>query len=84
MNERALKLLLEASAVKSLLIMAQGSSFHVQVKPAGGSKALLTGRGEVRQWRSIDACAKWLRKLGVGRIEVDIEQWQAGQKALAF
>ena len=84
MNERALKLLLEASAVKSLLIMAQGSSFHVQVKIAGGAKVLLTGRGDVRQWRSIDACAKWLRKLGVGRVEVDIEQWQAGQKPLAF
>ena len=84
MNERALKLLLEASAVKSLLIMAQGSSFHVQVKTAGGFKVLLTGRGDVRQWRSIDACAKWLRKLGVGRAEVDFEQWQAGQKPLAF
>ena len=84
MNERALKLLIEAGALKSLLIMAQGSSFHVQVKTAGGTKVLLTGRGDVRQWRSIDACAKWLRKLGIGRADVDFEQWQVGQKPLAF
>ena len=84
MNERALKLLIEAGALKSLLIMAQGSSFHVQVKTAGGTKVLLTGRGDVRQWRSIDACSKWLRKLGIGRADVDFEQWQVGQKPLAF
>ena len=70
MNERALKLLLEASAVKSLLIMAQGSSFHLQVKTAGGAKVLLTARGDVRQWRSIAACAKWLRNLSPADAEL--------------
>ena len=82
MNERALKLLLEASAVKSVLITAQGSMFHVEAKIAGGAKVLVTGKGDVRQWRSIDSCAKWLRKAGIGRAEVDFQNWQIGQRTL--
>ena len=84
MNERALKLLLEASAVKSVLITAQGSMFHVEAKIAGGAKVLVTGRGDVRQWRSIDSCAKWLRKVGVGKAELDFQSWQVGQIALTL
>ena len=84
MNERAPKLLLEASAVKSVLITAQGSMFHVEAKIAGGAKVLVTGKGDVRQWRSIDSCAKWLRKVGVGKAELDFQSWQVGQIALTL
>lgn len=84
MNERELKLLLEAGAVKSVLITAQGSLFHVEAKTAGAAKVLMTGRGDVRQWRSIDSCAKWLRKLGLGRFDVVVEDWSVGQRDLAF
>ena len=84
MNERALKLLLEASAVRAVLIVAQGSIFHVEAKIAGGAKVLVTGKGDVRQWRSIDSCAKWLRKAGIGRAEVDFEHGQVGQKNLGI
>ena len=84
MNERALKLLLEASAVKSVLITAQGSMFHVEAKIAGGAKVLVPGKGDVRQWRSIDSCAKWLRKVGVGKAELDFQSWQVGQIALTL
>lgn len=82
MNESALKMLLEASAVKAVLVMAQGSLFHVEVKTAGGSKVLVTGRGDVRHWRSIDACAKWLRKIGIGQATIHIDQWHPDQKTL--
>ncbi len=82
MNERELKLLLEAGAVKSILITAQGSMFHVEAKTAAGAKVLMTGRGDVRQWRSVDSCAKWLRKLGIGKADIDFQNWQANQKKL--
>lgn len=85
MNENALKLLkVEASAVKAILVMAHGSMFHVEVKTAGGCKVLMTGRGSVRYWRSIDACAKWLRKIGIGQATIHIDQWQPDQRALAI
>jgi hypothetical protein len=84
MNERELKLLLEASAIKSILLIAQGAAFHVEVKTAGWSKVLLTGRGDVRQWRSIDSSAKWVRKAGIGKFEVDMQAWQGEQKAMSF
>lgn len=82
MNERELKLLLETGAVKSILVTAQGSMFHVEAKTVGTAKVLMTGRGEVRQWRSIDSCAKWLRKAGVGKADLDFQNWQIGQKPL--
>ena len=84
MNEREFKLLLEAGAVRSILITAQGSMFHVEAKIAGGAKVLMTGRGDVRQWRSIDSCAKWLRRAGVGRADIDFQNWQAGQMGLVL
>ena len=84
MNESALKVLLEASAVKAVQVIAQGSMFHVEVKTTGGSKVLLTGRGDIRYWRSIYACAKWLRKIGIGQATIQLDQWQPDQKALAI
>lgn len=82
MNERELKLLLEAGAVKSILITAQGSMFHVEAKTAGAAKVLMTARGEVRQWRSIDSCAKWLRKAGVGKADLYFQNWQINQVSM--
>lgn len=82
MNERELKLLLEAGAIKAVLLMAQGAAFHLEVKTAGGVKVLMTGRGEVRLWRSIDTCAKWLRKIGIGQATIQLDQWQPDQKPL--
>ncbi|WOD10665.1 hypothetical protein RPW65_16690 [Pseudomonas sp. NyZ704] len=79
MNERELKLLIEAGAVKLILITAQGSMFHVEAKTAGAAKVLMTGRGDVRQWRSIDSCARWLRKTGVGKADLDFQNWHIGQ-----
>lgn len=79
MNERELKLLIEAGAVKLILITAQGSMFHVEAKTARAAKVLMTGRGDVRQWRSIDSCARWLRKTGVGKADLDFQNWHIGQ-----
>lgn len=58
MNESQLKLLLEAGAIKGMTIVGQGSHLHLEVKTQGGSKVLLTGKGEIRQWVTLDACGK--------------------------
>lgn len=84
MNESQLKLLLEAGAIKGMTIVGQGSHLHLEVKTQGGSKVLLTGKGEIRQWVTLDACGKWLRKLGIGQANLQMDQWQPDQKGLAF
>ena len=84
MNERDLKLLLEANAIKSVVITGQGCRFHVEVKTQSSNKIVMTGRGEVRQWSSLDACAKWLRKNGIGQATIHIDQWQPEQKSLTL
>ena len=82
MNERELNLLLEAGALKSIQVIAQGSLFHVEAKTAAGCKVVMTGRGEVRQWRSIDSCAKWLCLLGFGLAMLRLEQYISRQAEL--
>ena len=82
MNERDLKLLLEANAVKAIGIIGQGCRFHVEVKIQSQSKIVMTGRGEIRQWSTIDSCAKWLRKHGIGQATIQIDQWQPEQQSL--
>ncbi|MFU8837444.1 MAG: hypothetical protein ACNA75_04005 [Thiohalomonadaceae bacterium] len=82
MNEKTLKALIDANAIKHINVIAQGDHFHVEVVTTGDSKVVTTGRGDIRLWRSIDACAKWIRKVGIGKAQLNLEKWQANQKAL--
>jgi len=82
MNEKMLKTMIDAAAVKRARIIANGSRFHVEVDAPGRSFTVETGKGAVRSWSSIDAAAKWLRGLGIGHIALELTHWQPGQKSL--
>lgn len=82
MNERMLKTMIDAAAVKRARIIANGARFHVEVDAPGRSFTVETGKGAVRTWSSIDAAAKWLRGLGIGHIALELTHWQPGQKSL--
>lgn len=82
MNEKMLKTMIDAAAVKRARIIANGARFHVEVDAPGRSFAVETGKGAVRTWSSIDATAKWLRGLGIGQIALELTHWQPRQKSL--
>lgn len=82
MNERELKTLIDAAAVKRVRIVANGALFHLEIDAPGRSFILETAKGAVRTWRSIDATAKWLKGLGIGTAALELARWQPGQKAL--
>ncbi len=82
MNERELKTLIDAAAVKRARIVANGALFHLEIDAPGRSFVLETGKGAVRTWRSIDATAKWLKGLGIGTAGLELARWQPGQKSL--
>lgn len=82
MNEKSLKVLLEANAVKRVKIIAQGDRFHIEVETGGGHKVVQTGEGNVRFWRSLESCARWIRKLGIGRAALELEGWQDRQRSM--
>ena len=83
MDEKTLKTLIEAGSVKALKIIADGSLFHVDVLTTKkGTVTAQTATGKAKTWSSLDAAAKWVRSLGIGKIQLDVIQWRPGQKEM--
>ena len=82
MDERTLRALVEAGAVRRVLIVGDGCQLTVEVRTQAGSVTASTQRGVVRTWRSLDAAARWVRGLGVGTAEIQMERWQPSQREL--
>lgn len=82
MNERTLKALVEADAVKAMHIVANGARFHIEAETRTGRVVVSTMRGGPRTWGGIDSAARWVHRIGVGLVRLDISQWQPGQRAL--
>ena len=82
MNEKVLKALVEAGAVKKIKIKAEASTIYIEAYTGSDPIPAKTVKGKLKTWRSIDSAAKWVRSLGVGRIQMDISKWQPEQKNL--
>jgi hypothetical protein len=83
MDERTIRNMVEAGAVKQVRIIADGSLFHVDVVTANkGAITVLTSKGAIKTWSVLDSAAKWVRALGIGRASLDIAQWRPHQKSL--
>ena len=83
MNEKTLRVLIEAGSVKQMKIIGDGALFHVDVVTAKkGAVTALTTKGTVKTWATLDATAKWVRSLGIGSMQLDVSRWQPGQKEL--
>ena len=87
MNEKTLRALVEAGAVRRLRIVADGARFHIEVDlphgNAGTSTVVAaTARGAPKTWGSLDASAKWVRALGIGTAQLDVSRWSPGQRGL--
>jgi hypothetical protein len=82
MNEKTLRALIEAGAIKRVRVIADGSRFHVEADTATATHIPQSGKGRPRRWASLDATAKWLRSLGIGTAQIDVSKWQPGQRDL--
>jgi len=83
MNSQTIKALIDAGAIKSVSIIANGSTVHIDIiTRAGGSNTASTLKGTIKTWRSIDSAAKWLRNLGIGNAKLDISRWTPEQQGL--
>lgn len=82
MNEKTLRALVDAGAVKRVRIVADGARFHIEADTASSTIVAATARGTPRMWSSIDASAKWLRMLGIGIAQLDVSRWQPEQRGL--
>ena len=82
MNEKILRALVEAGAVKKIKIVAESSIIYVEAYTGAEANTAKTVKGKLKTWSTLDSAAKWVRALGVGQIQVDVARWQPKQKKL--
>ena len=82
MDEKTLRALVDAGAVKRVRDVADGSCFHVEVETQTGPVAASTVEGSLKSWVTLDATAKWVRSVGAGAVLVELDNWQPGQHRL--
>lgn len=84
MDERVLKALVAAGAVRQVSIIACGARFHVEAKTPNGAVTAETRKGKVKTWATLDAAARWVRGLGIGGVQVKLTHWQPGQREMTI
>ena len=84
MNEKTLRALVEAGAVKKIKIIGDGAFFHVEVITLNGSVIAQTNKGDIKTWSSLDTSAKWVRSLGIGEAQLFISKWRPDQRGLVL
>ena len=84
MDEKTLRALVDAGAIKRIRIIANGAVFHVEADTPNGAVTAFTLKGAVKTWSSLDTAAKWVRSLGIGKAQINIAKWQPGQRALGL
>ncbi|MEO1202824.1 MAG: hypothetical protein AAFX10_08960 [Pseudomonadota bacterium] len=82
MDEKTLRALVAAGAVRNIDIIASGARFHVEARTPNGAVTAETRKGKVKTWVTLDAAARWVRGLGVGGARVNLTHWQPGQREL--
>lgn len=82
MDEKTLKALVAAGAVRKIDIIATGARFHVEASTPNGPITAETRKGKVKTWATLDAAARWVRGLGVGGAQVNLTHWQPAQREL--
>jgi hypothetical protein len=83
MDERMLKAMVAAGAIKNINIIASGARFHIEAKTPNGPITAETRKGKIRTWVTLDAAARWVRGLGLGAAQVNLTHWQPGQRELS-
>jgi len=78
-KELVLKELVGASAEVTARIIGKEKGFQVNVRLASGEKPLVTSRGSVRVFASLDTVASYVGDLGLLRFDVDISHYKAGR-----
>ena len=84
MDERMLKAMVAAGAIKKINIIASGARFHVEANTRNGAITAETQKGKVKTWVTLDAAARWVRGLGMGGAHINLTHWQPGQRELSI
>ena len=82
-DSKTLKALIEAGAVKSVSIVADGATIHALVTTgSGNAQPATTLKGTIKTWSTIDSAAKWVRSMGIGNMKLNVAKWSPGQRGM--
>ncbi len=85
MNKAALEVLISAGAIRQVRIIADGFAVYIEITTqAGETSTVTTNKGGIKTWVTIDASARWIKALGVGKVQLEISRWLPGQKGMAL
>ena len=84
MDEKTTRALVEAGAVKKVLIIADGATVHVNVVTQNDTHTVTTTRGVIKTWVTLDSSARWVKGLGIGKAQLEISKWLPGQRGMAL
>ena len=84
MDERTLKALVTAGAIRNVTIIASGARFHVEASTPNGGITAETRKGKVKTWATLDAAARWVRSVGIGDVKLNLTHWQPGQREMTM
>ena len=82
MNEKVLRALAEAGAIKKVRVVAEGSIIYVEATTGKDYVSAKTSKGALKTWSTIDTASKWVRSLGLGTMTLDVSRWQPDQRKL--
>ncbi len=78
-REPVLRELVQASGTVGTTVVGKGNGFAVVVKLGATEKTLVTSRGQVRLFASLDTAASFVRDMGISRFEVDMNRYERGR-----
>lgn len=78
-REPVLRELVQASGTIGASVIGKGNGFAVIVKLGAREKTLVTSRGQVRLFASLDTAGAFMRNVGISRFEVDMNQYEPGR-----
>lgn len=84
MDEKMMRAMVSAGAIKNVKIIASGARFHVEARTLNGAVTAETRKGKLKTWVTLDAAAKWVRGIGIGGAHVNLTHWQPGQRELSI
>ena len=83
-NERTIRALVEAGAVRKVILITDGATVHVDIFTQAGATTATTIRGGIKTWATIDSSAKWIKGLGIGKAQLEISRWLPGQRGMSL
>jgi hypothetical protein len=84
MNEKVIRALVEAGAVRRVCIIADKASFYIEIKTANGASTAETLKGKLKTWASLNSAAKWVRSLGIGEAHLMLASWTPEQRQMSL